>query len=257
MLFFFNLGLLPSDVIEIDKKLPLQDAFHIPDKYSVLFAHTLSHASVKRRKLVYGSYYKFVMYRNPVERLLSGYRSKVEGYPLHNFDDKVPYKEDTRLEIFKFSQPKKYKQWKESHSKEAIHIKFSDFIEHWLYLSENNKEIERHFLPMYEHCQPCRVRYNYYGNFENFNRDAEILLKHQGSNLTILEESYYKESGKTTRELAPEYYKQLSNVQKQRILNSLALELKFYYNLFPKEEGSHKIIMDTDYDVPEPVSQSY
>ena len=105
---------------------------------------------------------------------------------------------------------------------------------------------------MFDVCKPCKIRYDYYGNFKDFNRDAEILLKHQGGNLTLLGQSYYEGSGKTTRDLAPDYYRQLSDHQKKQILEHLALDLTFYYTIFPEEKDSHKTIMNTNYEVPEP-----
>ena len=244
-------GKFPDDILEADDELPLQDAFHIPKDYrKVLLANTLRRSSTVKKESVLGGYYKFTMYRHPAERLLSGYRSKIEGYPLHEGGANSPFKR-VILQIFKFTQLQKYNKWSASGHKEVIHIKFSEFIQYWIHKRTTNND---HFQLIYDVCKPCKIRYDYYGNFKDFNRDAEVLLKHQGGNLTLLGESYYEGSGKTTREIAPEYYRQLSNQQKQRVLGILALDLRFYYNLFPEENGTHKTIMDTDYDVPIPTT---
>ena len=213
-------------------------------------ANSMKKVDPESKRIVYGSYYKFMMYRNPVERLLSGYRSKVESYPLFRHNTQ-PFNQ-FRLEIYNYTQPQECQKWLSLGGTEHLWISFPQFVDYWLYLMSSNRSLNDHFSTIFSICKPCEVRYNYYGNFKDFNRDAEILLKHQGANLTLLKQSYYEGSGKTTREIAPEYYRQLSDQQKHRILESLALDLKFYYNLFPEEQGSHKTIMDTNYEVPTP-----
>ena len=229
-----------------------QDEYHIARKYQkVLMSNSLKGADSQSKELVLSNYYKFIMYRNPAERLLSGYRSKVESYPLTvHSTEQFNW---LRLEIYNFTHPEQCKKWLSSGSTETvIWISFSDFIDHWLYLVRSREHVDDHFDTIFSICKPCQVRYNYYGNFKYFNHDAEVLLRHQGANLSFLRQSYYEESGKTTREIAPDYYKQLSDLQKKYVLDTLAFDLRFYYNLFPEEVGSHKSIMDTEHDVPEP-----
>ena len=185
------------------------------------------------------------MYRNPAERLLSAYRSKLENYPI------LSQKRYHSVQIFQFTRPQEYKKWVKSGRKENIKVKFPEFVQYWLHLIKTKKLINVHFKPIFDICKPCQVRYNYYGNFMNFNHDAEVLLRHQGANLSLLREGYYDDSGITTRKIAPQYYRQLSDEQKIEVVDGLALELSFYYSIFPEEKDTHKTLMETDYDVPD------
>ena len=126
-------------------------------------------------------------------------------------------------------------------------ITFPDFIDFWLHKS--TLRFDEHFQSIYELCQPCQIRYNYYGNFNDFDHDAEVLINHMDSSSTLLRDGYYKEGEKTSA-LAPVHYKALSAKQKELIINKLALDLGFYYSIFPTERGIHKSIMNTDHNVP-------
>lgn len=203
--------------------------------------------SSNRKKYILKNYYKFVMYRNPVMRLFSGFRSKVQRFPLIGLESENPHYNWLRMRIYAYKHPKLHTQWQNGRGKEPIVINFSDFIDYWLH--RGGLKFDEHFQSIYSLCQPCQVRYSYYGNFNTFERDTEVLIEHTGSNNTFLREGYYSE-GEKTADLAPEYYKQLSSQQKQLIINKLALDLSFYYSIFPAERDSHKTIMDTEYDVP-------
>ena len=235
LLSILHLGSFPPDVLITDK--PSQDAFKIASKYRKVL---LANSRQKHRE----DYYKFMMYRHPAERLLSAYRSKIESYPLLKYN-LHPFNW-LRTEIFQFTQPLNYQKWISSSQNESIWITFPDFIDHWLHLHKSNERVNDHFRTLYNTCKPCNIRYNYYGNFKYFNQDAEVLLRHQGADLSLLRGSYYENSG-TTREIAPEYYRKLSDQQKKQVLDYLSLDLSFYYTIFPEERGSHKAMMNTSY----------
>lgn len=188
------------------------------------------------------------MYRNPAERLFSAYRDKVEKYPLLGFQRMEPHFNWVRLDIYRYKHPEKFKDWQDNGGKEAVNISFPDFIDYWLE-EMGHKLTDHHFVPIFSICQPCSVHYHYYGKFSSMQRDAEVLLKHVGGNLTVLKDGYYQASGKTSSKLAPEYYNLLSEQQKRMTIRRLAVDLLFYYKIFPEERGAHKIIMDTDIDI--------
>ena len=76
-------------------------------------------------------------------------------------------------------------------------------------------------------------------------------MNHVGSNASVVDASYYEKKGKPSSELATDYYKLLTRKQKEAVIKKLAVDVLFYYTIFPEERDSHKVIMDTDIDVPE------
>jgi hypothetical protein len=209
----------------------------------------LSLESLTRRKklFVIKKYYKFMMYRNPVERLFSAYRSKIQRFPLHGLSHDKPHYNWLKMKIFEYKHREHHQQWKVAGGSEEVNITFSDFIDYWLHTG--GLTFDEHFQPIYDLCQPCQVRYSYYGNFKTFSDDADVLIEHLGSNSSLLREGYYTQ-GESTSDVAPLHYKTLSSQQKKLIISRLALDLSFYYTIFPSEINSHKVIMDTDCNIP-------
>ena len=90
------------------------------------------------------TYYKFMMYRNPAERLFSAYRDKVEKYPLLGSKGKEPHFNWLRKDIYKHSHPEEFKEWRDKGAKRAINISFPDFINYWV--SEVGRKLIDHHL---------------------------------------------------------------------------------------------------------------
>ena len=208
--------------------------------------HSLAEVDEKELRKILKNYYKFIMYRNPVERLFSAYRSKVQRYPLVGLDEERPHYNWLRKRIYAFKHPKLYKEWRSIQGVEKVDIKFPDFIDYWLLRS--GLKSDEHFQSVFELCQPCRVHYSYYGNFDTFSDDAQVLIARIESEGIPLREGYYKE-GEQTSDLAPQYFRTLNSHQKKLIIKKLSLDLSFYYSIFPAERDSHKYIMDTHYDI--------
>ena len=53
-------------------------------------------------------------------------------------------------------------------------ITFSDFIQY--VIDTPNKKLNPHFRPMMNHCQPCTVKYDFYGAFKHYNDETKVLI---------------------------------------------------------------------------------
>lgn len=166
---------------------------------------------------------------------------------MHGLGYNIPNYNWLRKDIFAYKNPDDYQKWKSALGKLEIHISFSDFVDYWLHMG--GLQFDEHFQTIYSLCQPCYVRYHYYGNFDTFDSDAEVLTKRIGSDNILLRDGYYK-NGQETTYIAPDYYSQLSSSQKKLIIARLAWDLSFYYTIFPSEKDSHKTVMDCDIDLP-------
>ena len=63
------------------------------------------------------------------------------------------------------------------------------------------------------------------------------------------EEELRPQYPKPSDKLVNEYYGQLTDDQKLKVLRKLAPELKFYYMLFPPEKDTHKHILGIDANI--------
>ena len=202
-------------------------------------------------------YYKFIMYRNPLERLVSGYRSKVQRFPLQGLRENVPHYNFLRKEVLLWANVTKYSDFIHNRGKMSINITFSNFIDYWVRQRDTIRYNE-HFRSIFRISQPCRVRYHFYGNFKQFETDAQVLVNKIGAKPEYIRSGYYDDT-KSTEKLTPSYYAQLTDEQKRAVLNILAVDLEFYYSIFPEERGVHKTILgiDDELELPEAITMHY
>ena len=242
---FSTLGLIARE----DLKKTRDDIDQNKLEENIILTSLTSRSNSERIKVV-KNYFKFVMYRNPLERLLSAYRSKVKRYPLVGLKKEEPHYNWLRRQIFAYNHPTNYKDWILHGGQNAVNISFDDFINYWLAYDLSNDE---HFRTIFDLCEPCRISYDYYGNFKTFLKDASIFTNRIGATNEVLRVGYYDNNGNLpTEQLLHSHYRELSIYQKISIIHKLSLELDFYYHLFPPEEDSHKQILGVDYDIVRP-----
>ena len=203
--------------------------------------------------LKYG--FKFAMWRNPLERLASSYRDKIQLYPLISSSELINY---IRKEIYRYMEQYEHEKWVKNGGQTKVPIdiaegnftiSFSDFIDYWL-LGQKTAEDE-HFQTILHMCQPCRVHYDFYGNFNNFAADAEVFISKLGVNASYLRHGYYKNKTNISHTVELHmYFHQLDYRQKKAVLHTLSKELDFYYRLFPEERDSHKFILKIEDELP-------
>ena len=196
-------------------------------------------------------YFKMVIIRHPLERLLSAYREKVNctvSRPEEITDDpELKYSNDLALDIFRKVNSVRYKQWLDNRNMEH-RVTFSDFIQ--FVVDEPNEKLNIHFMPVINLCLPCAVRYNFYGNIKHYNQDAKILLAKLGSKLEDIPGSDHGMHTKETTSILHHSYSQLSQDLKEQLFRDWYSELEFYYYLYPEERNSHKSILNVDEDIP-------
>ena len=247
LLVFVNQG-----QIRRSELLKARDAVNQVKLEAVMAQHSFMTASMKRKKLAFSKYFKFTMFRNPLERLASAYRSKVERFPLTGLRDAIPHFNWLRKDIYSTLHKKEYAAWAKMGGVTPINITFSEFVDYWVYFPIVNKmdsQLDEHFLLVNDMCQPCRIRFDFYGNFRHFNRDAQVLISKIGARSSDLRTGYYSEDASTSVRMR-HYYSTLSKHQKEEIVKKMALELEFLYAIFPEESDSHKYILNVTFDIP-------
>lgn len=210
--------------------------------------HSFKTKNESEKEHIIQNYYKFMMYRNPVERLVSAYMSKILSHPLIGLEESQPERNWLKLEIYQTTHPGLFLDWVQQGANTPVTISFVDFINY--YIETGGIRRDEHFVTVFELCSPCRVRYSYYGNFNTFGRDVGVFSERIGGNSSLLLDAEHQDSGPTSN-IAPKFYKLLSHQQKTKIIDILATDLYLYYSLFPAEIGSHKTIMGVDYELPE------
>ena len=239
------LGALPRDSISLSDDKISESLLPQAIKKS-----NLNGKSANEESYMLKNYYKFIMYRDPVERLVSAYRNKV-GKPMIGLEDDYPNYNWAKKDVYKYKHPVKYRIWMENNGRTPVRIIFPDFVDFWLNSTQRMSH-DPHFITIFDVCHPCHVHFNYYGNFKTFENDANVLIKAIRANSSHLQGSQYEDDMTNRTSIkAPDYYSQLNTEQKKKIVNKLALDLSFYYSIFPTEKDSYKGTMGFDYDIPE------
>ena len=185
------------------------------------------------------SYYKFVIVRNPLERIVSAFRNKIEPPLKHDPKSWHVFPEKHKFEILQKYRPDKLLYWQNmaQHKKFNISVTFSEFIR---YLVDTDwTDLQEHFQPQIQVCHPCLVKYNFYGNFRNYSSDvAQLIIKFKTDPKFYRNESLHNTLEQTNRYLA-DYYNMLLHREKLQLLGRWYDELAFYYTLYPSERFSH------------------
>ena len=166
--------------------------------------------------------------RHPPERVLSAYRNKIE----HPFASKAADQnlwDDIRLAIlssYRMNFNNKMIKNKD------IYPSFAEFI-HFLYDSDV-QQMNEHYKPMVELCQPCAVKYDFVGNFATLRQDADAVLEH----LHIIN-TYFWDRGKhmttPTDTFVRDYYSKLMPIDLKRLEERYGEDINFYKYLFSVE----------------------
>jgi hypothetical protein len=155
--------------------------------------------SLKERKEALNNFTKFLIVRDPYERLLSAYRDI--------FERLSPHKDRARiiknLHVLQKYVPMDLKATKPL-SKRHRDVEFYQFIQFLLAPSEakvRNIPHNRHWRPMDDLCFPCSIDYTILGKFETLVEDSNFVLHSIG-----VKDMKFPSGTPTIRNFMKEYY---------------------------------------------------
>ena len=182
------------------------------------------------------NYFKFAIVRNPMERLVSAYRNKVEtpfNHSNHHFPDRLK-----GYILRRFRKPE-YQKWLEMGNQSMdIHPTFIEFLRFMLLypLSVYNE----HFKPVLDLCFPCAIHYDFYANFKSQNYDVFAVMDYLG-----IPSSYYPSvllKDKPTGDYLQDYFRMLPADFKDHMFLTFRPELEFYYALYPEQRSMRALL---------------
>ena len=178
--------------------------------YDVHFTHLnklklLKDYSKSRMLRKMTEYQKFMFVRDPLERLVSAYRSKFVIHP--NPDSRAVFLQ--RIQEFYIEHKAQEKERNILKQLQSGVVSFKEFLYYLLDHLELEGQVNEHFAPMATLCNPCEVKYNYIGSYETLNEDANFIFRKLGipHHFPGRNDNY---SSEETRNLVESYYKDLS-----------------------------------------------
>lgn len=160
--------------------------------------------------------------RNPIERLVSAYRNKIEHPNTDNPSEQTIW-DDIRSMILQ-----QYRGINEN--TDPPYPTFSEFVK---FLGDSDlADMNEHYKPMTALCQPCAVHYHYIGNFATLRRDGDKILQYLHVNTT-----WFWDRGRhfsnPTQNYVEKYYSQLTIEDIELIERKfLANDIQLYQHLF-------------------------
>ena len=196
------------------------------------FRYRLSTQSKGEKKKILDSYFKFVMTRNPLERILSAYRNKFENHPISKSLSGVFDKD--KIEMIKINRPDVYRKWERSGRTLEVFPTFNEFI-HYLG-SHSYYDLDPHFRPLQYICHPCVFHYDFYANLKLMPAEFDHLFE----KFNIPQDSFRNQPAHhDTGSLMPKYYAKLSESEKKIVYQFAHSEMEFYYHIYPEERDMH------------------
>ena len=188
------------------------------------------------------NYWKFLILRNPLERLLSAFINKLSS-PL-NSNTKLKIMDAFELHkrrIMEKYHPEKLEGWAAGGQKEELRLDFETFLQ-WI-IDTPSYKLNEHFAPIIDLAQPCRIKYDFYGNFKLYSSDMKSIIARLG----VPQEWYinrgrHKQGRETSVKMLP-FYSTVSREVKEQLIQAVSEDLEFYFTLFPEEMGNLKEIL--------------
>ena len=243
-MFAVHKGMMPVESISWswqDEPMARQYLFPLYASFTLANKNLTDESRIHRMK----KYYKMMIVRNPLERLLSGYLNKIRQHQ-QPAQGEFPFPLDVKRELIARYHPTEYQLWLDSNYSEPI-ISFPEFVQYivdteWTLLNS-------HFKPMTDVCHPCRVRYDFYGSFKNLYIDGLLLADRLGAKREYFRNKPAHRPQDSTNAKLKHYFSQLHYDLKKRLLMHWWTELDFYYHVYPEERHSHKELLDIDMEL--------
>lgn len=166
----------------------------------------------------------FLVARHPLERLVSGFRDKILRAYRGSYHDIVCKK---ILLQYRGLQPKSYRHGKTVPT-------FSEFVRYVTDLHDQKGEIDMHWAPVYNFCNPCQVNLTYLVKFETFDKDTKFLLEKIGVSSTLMmrRENAAKD-GRKSATMVDDYMAELDNDLMHRLVKLYQIDFELFGYTLP------------------------
>nr|XP_054761308.1 carbohydrate sulfotransferase 11-like [Lytechinus pictus] len=161
------------------------------------------------------NYTTFVFMRDPLARVLSAYRNKLEE---HN----APYQKAFGRRIIERYRDNPSKLELET----GVDVTFAEFVR-FITDKDAKNNMERHWKPVYQMVLPCNMHFDYIGKLETGKKDSENILRYlRIDHLVHLKEPYKNTSN--TEEIFTKYYKTITKEYLHRLYEIYAPDFKLF-----------------------------
>uniref|UniRef100_T1IJL8 Carbohydrate sulfotransferase n=1 Tax=Strigamia maritima TaxID=126957 RepID=T1IJL8_STRMM len=179
------------------------DAFRTLDSYTPL---------EKEQRIEH--YFKFLFVRHPFDRLVSAYRNKfTQNYNIY-FHNRYG-----RLIIQKY----RTKASKESLQR-GNDVTFSEFVQYLTDPQTHGTPLNEHWMPVFDLCHPCHIKYDVVGKFESLDKDADAVLRQIKTDKIMT----FPKKNRTITKITDDFLNTLSPEQLFKLYQVYVIDFKMY-----------------------------
>jgi hypothetical protein len=155
----------------------------------------------------------FIVVRDPLERLLSAYRDKLENAKTGHY----------KMVGAMIAARKHGLNYAMHHGPT-----FSDFVDYVLSTERRGQKLNEHWVPYYRFCTPCSLNFTVIAKLDTLEEDSRFILDtaQVPSEITVRERNS-NERGRT-RWTVEKYYSQLSQEQVQGLVDLYAADFELF-----------------------------
>lgn len=195
---------------------------------------TLGDLTASERETRLRNYYKYMIVRDPLERLVSVYLNKISRKTMQH-KTFLKLRRDI-IKEFRMPQPTNYNASNSSFSEAPTSSTIPTFTEFVRYFVAYRHLLDDHFQAMFDLCQPCLVKYDFYPYFHSLDYDIDYLLQVFG-----IPANFYFNDVRIGPSLMPKpphinishYYNEFDSELRAKLIKKLKLDIEFYYRLYP------------------------
>ncbi len=239
---FFHVfqGAIPLDTIKV---LHIDEDFQLKYLESAIMKTSFLNGKLtdNERREMARTYYKYTIIRHPLERMVSAYKDKIEPPLVPN---KKTWLDEIKLRIVQRFQAEEHKKWRDSSYSFPLTISFHVFAR-WV-VESRDEVLNEHFVPITKSIYPCRIKYDFYGNFKQLVTDMRLIIDKFQAPHEYFQEQGYHSPGQGTQELLKSYFSRLDQDMKLKVFHEFYQDLDFYYHLYPEERTSHCQLLGID-----------
>ncbi|XP_069811733.1 carbohydrate sulfotransferase 11 isoform X1 [Dendropsophus ebraccatus] len=195
---------IPANVAHVSSNLKTLNQYSIPE-----INHRLK------------NFMKFLVVREPFERLVSAYRNK--------------FTQKYNTSFHKRYGTKIVRRQRKNATQEALHngndVKFEEFVAYLIDPHTQKEEpFNEHWQTVFSLCHPCHIHYDLIGKYETLEEDSNYVLQLAGVG-NYLKFPTFAKSTRTTDEMTAEFFQNISSEHQTQLYEVYKLDyLMFNYS---------------------------
>ena len=184
----------------------------------------------KQRRDMLKNFYKFMIVRDPFERLVSAYRNKFQNKALNNTKTAQKGDDSIFIEYIRGLGKEIIKKYRYNSTKTIeTGTNIVSFTEYVRYLIDTPPwAVNEHWMPYEDLCRPCNVNYDFIGSIDTLERDVAHVMRQIHANETKYHLTHTNRALTKTKRTIAGFFKQLP----QKYFDQLLAIRKTDFELF-------------------------